>query len=321
MSKPVLYFIVGPTASGKTAVSIDVARRMNAEIISADSIQVYRRLDIGSAKPTMEEMRGVVHHLIGVIEPTERDFSVAKYREAAIDAINDIHSRGKNAIVVGGTGLYVNSLMYPLEFNAPPDEAKRAYWMERESEQKGSALSHLRELDPARANALHPNDVKRIIRAIEVSEAMGAPMSELGRGFTARDDDALPYEIKAAALDMPREELYNRIDARVDAMLEAGFLGEVESLLESGITPELPAMQGLGYKQLAKYLLERGKPCAQSYDETVETIKRETRRFAKRQLTWFRREDRIRWISMAGEDAAIAAERIYGYFTEVRDGE
>lgn len=318
MEKFNLYILTGPTASGKTGVSIELAKRMNAEIVSADSIQIYRGMDIGSAKPTKEEQQGITHHMIDVASPTEREYSVIKYHDSALESIFDIDARAKKPLVVGGTGLYVNALIYPLNFpSVPPDAQFRAYWRSRENEEKGSAYKRLAELDPETAKRLHPNDVKRVIRAIEICEGTGRTLSELGMDFTRRDDDTLPYHPVLAGLTMPRELLYERIERRVDAMIGAGLVDEVRDLLFKGVQTEMPAMQGLGYKQIASYLMS-----ACSLNEAVETIKRETRHFAKRQMTWFRRDERIRWFDVSQyRDAQSLVNAIYDYFTEVvQDG-
>lgn len=317
MGKAKLYFIVGPTASGKTAVSIELAQRMGAEIISADSIQIYRGMDIGSAKPGEDERRGIPHHMINVASPAEKDYSVTRYRESALKAVADILSRDKTPLVVGGTGLYVNALIYPLDFPAaPPDAELRAHWNEAEAKEKGSAHRRLSQLDPESARRLHPNDVKRVIRAIEICEGTGETLSARSADFTRRDDESLPCAPVLAGLTMPRELLYARIERRVDEMLAFGLEDEVRRLLASGVDPGSPAMQGLGYKQMASHILGR-----RGFEEAAEEIKRETRRFAKRQLTWFRREERIRWFDIAALGGAeAAADAIYSYFTEVRDG-
>lgn len=311
--KEKLYFLVGPTACGKTALSIALARRMDAEIISADSIQIYCGMNIGSAKPSEAERQGVAHHMLDIVPPDEKDYSVARYRQDALACARDIAARGKKPFVVGGTGLYVNSIIYPLDFpSAPPDEALRAYWNEREAGEKGSAHKWLAEIDPETAKRLHPNDVKRVIRAIEIIEGTGETLSSHGADFTKRDDESLPFRAVLAGLTLPREMLYRRIEARVDAMLCAGLENEVCALLKAGVDPALPAMQGLGYKQMAAYI--RGE-C--SLDEAVDAIKRETRRYAKRQLTWFRREERLRWfdaMEYPNENALCGA--VYAYFTE-----
>lgn len=318
MEKFNLYILTGPTASGKTSISIELAKRMNTEIVSADSIQIYRGMDIGSAKPTKKEQQGITHHMIDVALPTERDYSVIKYRDSALESIFDINARGKKPLVVGGTGLYINALIYPLNFpSVPPDTGSRAYWKSRESEEKGSAYKRLAELDFETAERLHPNDVKRVIRAIEICEGTGKTLSELGVDFTRRDDDILPYHPVMAGLTMPRELLYARIEQRVDVMVKAGLEDEVRNLLFKGVQAEMPAMQGLGYKQMASYLTG-----ACSLSEAVETIKRETRHFAKRQLTWFRRDERIRWFDVSQyRDAQSLVNAIHNYFTEeIRDG-
>ncbi|HWQ58099.1 MAG TPA: tRNA (adenosine(37)-N6)-dimethylallyltransferase MiaA [Clostridia bacterium] len=313
MEKPKLYFLVGPTASGKTALSVELALRMDAEIVSADSIQIYRGMDIGSAKPTQTEKKGIPHHMIDVADPLERGYSVTRYRDEALRCIHAVAARGKKTFVVGGTGLYVNALVYPLEFTAaPPNAVLRSYWNEREGEAKGSAHGRLRALDPKAANRLHPNDVKRVIRALEIIEATGKTLAELGADFTRRDDESLPFIPVMASLTMPRDTLYRRIETRVDEMLAAGFVDEVHGLLERGVDPASPAMQGLGYKQIAKYL---GGECA--LEEAIENIRRETRRFAKRQLTWFRREERIRWFDVAQcGDIGALLDATYDYFME-----
>lgn len=313
MEKEKLYFLVGPTASGKTAVSMELALQMDAEVVSADSIQVYRGMDVGSAKPTQAERRGVAHHMLDVADPKDRDYSAARYRDEALACIADILARGKRPLVVGGTGLYVNALVYPLDFPAaPPNGELRAFWSEKEAAEKGVAHARLRALDPETAKRLHPNDVKRVIRAIEIFEATGTPLSGQGRDFARRDDERLPYVPVMAGLSLPREILYARIEARADEMLEAGLLGEVRGLIENGVDPDRPAMQGLGYKQLAAHL------CGEcTLAEAIDTVKRETRRFAKRQLTWFRREARIRWFDMTqyGGPAALA-NAVRDYFRE-----
>lgn len=302
--KQKLYLIVGPTASGKTAVSIEVAKRLNAEIISADSIQVYCGMDIGSAKPTLEERAGIPHHMLSVVDPDEPKFSVARFRELAIECIEDVIARGKRPLVVGGTGLYINALTYPLHFTgAPADAALRTKYALLEAENPGQAYARLKEVDPASAARLHPNDKKRIIRALEVFELTGTPLSESYAGFSLIDESQLPYTPCLAGLTMPRELLYARIEQRVDQMMAQGLLEEVKMLCDAGYGAELPAMQGLGYKQLMHFL-EGG--CTLS--EAIEEIKRETRRFAKRQITWFKRDARIQWydVSTYGSLATLA---------------
>lgn len=291
MTKHKLYIITGPTASGKTAASVHAAKIMNGEIISADAIQVYKRLNIGSAKPSEAERGGIAHYMMDVIEPTEPRYTVSRFKEDATSAAYDIISKGKKPLVVGGTGLYINALTYPLAFsNIAPDEALRADLMQKEREDNGTLYALLSEKDPKTAERLHPNDTKRIVRALEICIKSGKKASEQGEGFTHRDDDALEFIPIMAGITMPREMLYKRIEQRVDDMFSLGLVDEVRSLLDEGCTRELPAMQGLGYKETIAYLMGE---C--TLDEAKDTIKRETRRFAKRQLTWFRREERICW--------------------------
>lgn len=302
--KQKLYLIVGPTASGKTAVSIAVAKRMNAEIISADSIQVYRGMDIGSAKPSVSEQDGVPHHLLGVVMPDEPKFSVARFKELADACMQDIAARGKTPLVVGGTGLYINALTYPLDFSGVPADAQiREKYEALEQQTPGAAHKLLQTVDAVSALRLHPNDKKRVIRALEVYDLTGKPLSQSGAGFTARDDAQLPYAPCIAGLTMPREVVYERINQRVNQMMGQGLLAETEALLRAGYAPELPALQGLGYKQLIRHL-----EGACTLPEAVEDIKRETRHFAKRQITWFKRDARIRWhdVCAYGDTAALA---------------
>lgn len=295
MTKHKLFIITGPTAGGKTAASVSAARLMNAEIISADAIQLYKQLDIGSAKPTEEERRGIAHYMMDCIEPDEPRFTVSRFRDGAIAAANDIIAKGKRPLVVGGTGLYINALTYPLTFSQiAPDSELRAELMAKEQADKGSLYEMLAETDAKTAERLHPNDTKRIVRALEICIKSGQKASEQGEGFTHRDDDALEFAPVMAGITMPRDMLYARIEKRVDDMFTAGLTDEVRALLERGCTRELPSMQGLGYKETAAYIMGE---C--TLDEAKETIKRETRRFAKRQLTWFRREERIRWFDAA----------------------
>lgn len=313
--KKKIFLIVGPTASGKTAASIEVARAINAEIISADSIQVYKGLDIGSAKPSKEEMGGVPHHLIDFADIDDTSFNVSVFRELALKKIGEIQSRGKNALIVGGTGLYVNSLIFPLDFSkAEPDFERRAELEEVEKASPGALHSMLGSIDPESAARLHPNDTKRIIRAIEIFEKTGETLSSHGGDFANTRGEQIGFEPIIAGITMDRSRLYERIEKRIDLMMEAGLLDEVDSILEKGCDPELPALQGLGYKQLIMYRMGEI-----SLDEAVELIKRDTRRFAKRQISWFKRDKRIRWFSA---DEPELSERIKDYFLkEINKGE
>lgn len=292
--KQKIYLIIGPTASGKTSVSLDIAERMNAEIISADSIQVYKRLDIGSAKPSIEERRGIPHHLMDFVDIADTSYNVAVYREKALACIHDISVRGKAPLIVGGTGLYVNSLVFPLNFSeAEPNFERRAELLALEENEKGVLHSMLEGIDPETASRLHVNDIKRIIRAIEVYEQTGIPLSAHGGDFANTKQAEIEFEPVMAGITMDRSRLYSRIEKRIDIMLEQGLLDEVDSILKEGFDPSLPALQGLGYKQLIAY--RNGEF---GFDEAVELIKRDTRRFAKRQLSWFKRDKRIRWFSL-----------------------
>lgn len=295
LNKTKIGLIVGPTASGKTAASIALAQRMNAEIISADSIQIYRGMDIGSAKPTMEERQGIPHHLMDAIDIDSPKFSVAEYRRMAGDAIEDILSRGKYPLVVGGTGLYVNSLIYPLNFTSvPSDEKLRSELTALEQEQKGAAYALLQKEDPKAAQRLHPNDVKRVIRAIEVVRLTGKPIDDHGGDFANEANAEIPYEPTIIGLTMPREKLYERINLRVDIMLEQGLIEEARAIYDAGYDASLPALQGLGYKQLFKHFAGE-----YTLEQAIDAIKLETRHFAKRQLTWFRRDKRIIWFDIS----------------------
>lgn len=289
-----LIVILGPTATGKTEVGILLAERWNGEIISADSSAVYRGLDIGSAKPTPEERRRVRFHLIDVADPDEV-FTAARFRELALEAIADIQARGKRVFIVGGTGLYIRVLLHGFSLAPPPaDPEIRARW-KKEVERVGAPALHerLKQIDPVAAARIHPNDAVRITRALEVYEMTGVPISQWQHQAHAE----LP-SLKFG-LTMPRELLYQRIDQRVDKMIEQGMLQEVQRLLEKGYNPEQPALKGLGYRHLIGYILGRV-----GWDEAVRLWKRDTRRFAKRQITWFRKEPGVQWI-----DASQGSEK------------
>jgi len=313
MKKQALGLIVGPTACGKTALSIRLAKDLQAEIISADSIQVYKGLDIGSAKPSMEERQGIAHHLLDALPVDSPKFSVAAFQQMAGDCIRDIAQRGKFPLVVGGTGLYVNSLIYPLDFSsAPGDPRRRAELEKMEENEPGFLHEYLKKIDPDSALRLHKNDRKRLIRAIEVYENTGKPIGGGGYDFSNEKEREIPYEPRIVGINMPRELLYARIEKRVDKMMEEGLLEETEALVKAGYDPALPALQGLGYKQLIAYF--RGE---YSLEEAVERIKQETRHFAKRQITWFKRDTRIRWFDVS----ALSEEELYSRVKAVLAGE
>ena len=284
-----LICIAGPTASGKTGLAVALAQALNGEVVSCDSMQIYRGMDVGTAKPTPEEMQGVPHHLLNVADPGE-DFSVGRYVRLATEAITDIHSRGRTAIVAGGTGLYLDSLVKGEEFAPPSREGERKF-LEDAAEQKGIEYVYdmLMEADPETAERLHLSDRKRIIRAMEVFLITGLPLS-----WHIAQSRQRPPRYRPAWLGLnfrDRAKLYARIDARVDQMLAQGLEQEVQRLLDAGVDPQTTAMQAIGYKELASAL--RGE-C--TVEEAASRIKQASRNYAKRQLTWFRRNDKIRWI-------------------------
>lgn len=295
MTKPTVGFIVGPTASGKTALSINVAKALNAEIISADSIQIYKNLDIGSAKPSLEEREGIVHHLLDFL-PAGDTFSVADFQKMALSKIDSIISRGKFPLVVGGTGLYVNSLIYPLKFEESTTDNELRERLNALSNDKLHAM--LYEKDQKTALRLHKNDKKRIVRALEIIEL--SESKTVPDDFENSKNAEIAISPRIIGINQEREVLYDRINKRVDLMMENGLLSEVKSLLESGLTSESQSMQGLGYKQLIKHLSGE-----YTLEEAVERIKVETRHFAKRQLTWFRRDERIHWLKHDKHDIML----------------
>ena len=291
--------LVGPTASGKTALSLAVARRLGGEILCMDSMQIYRRMDIGTAKPTPAEQALVPHHLLDLIEPTET-FSVTQYADRARDIID----RVSIPLLVGGTGLYLQALSLPMDFGTVPgDEALRSQYHAL-ARKKGNAAVHalLQERDPVSAARLHPNDLRRVIRALEVAALTGRPLS----AQRMPGPEASPYDFRLYAVAWPRDRLYDRINRRVLQMLRDGLLEEVGALLHSGVSPDAQAMQGLGYKELAPVIAGKA-----SLPEAAAQIQLRTRHFAKRQLTWFGRDERIHWIDAShGLSVADAAERI-----------
>ena len=270
-------------------MSIALAKRIDGEIISADSMQVYRYMDIGSAKISGKEMQGVPHHLIDVLSPDE-EFHVCRFKEMAKEALKGIYKRGHIPIVVGGTGFYIQALLYDVDFSAEEDHSQIRARLEKEADEKGDEYLHgiLRQIDPVSADEIHPNNRKRVIRALEFYELNGYPISEHNQ--KERQKDAA-YDCCYFVLNDDREKLYQRIDKRVDVMLAQGLVKEVQTLKNMGFHKEMVSMQGLGYKEIFAYL--EGEI---SLEEAVYRIKRDTRHFAKRQLTWFRREKNVIWI-------------------------
>lgn len=301
--KPKLIVIAGPTASGKTACAVHVAMRVNGEVVSADSMQVYSGMDILSAMPQPEEMCGVPHHMLAVMTPREK-CSAAAYRERALRTIDDIYARKHLPVVCGGTGLYINALTRPLSFSVQGDERLRAELSAIAESENGREKLHamLREIDPQTAERLHPNDVRRVSRAIEIFRITGRTQTEQAQLDAAQEG---PFEERIFALDWPREELYRRIERRVDQMLEMGLVDEVRVLMADA-QAQTTARQAIGYKEIAAAL--EGK---MSMEEAVLLLKQATRNYAKRQLTWFRRDPRVHWIEATGKDAAQIADEIF----------
>lgn len=302
-----LICIAGPTASGKTALSIALAKELNGEIVSCDSMQVYRHMDIGTAKPSLSERQGIVHHMLDVADPWE-DYSVSRYCKEATPIVQDILARGKTAIIAGGTGLYMDSLIKGNDFAPFPATGVREA-LEKEADQIGmeAMLERLRSVDPEAAAKLHLSDRKRIIRALEV-------YLETGQTITAHNlrTQSLPprfHPLWLALEDENRQDLYNRIDCRVDTMLEQGLLGEIQNLLSLGVPRKATALQAIGYKE---FLAALDGEC--SIEQAALLVKQGSRRYAKRQLTWFRRNLNIHWLrrspAFAGEQILAAARRL-----------
>ena len=285
--KPKVVVIVGPTASGKTAVSIELAKKINGEIISADSMQIYKYMDIGTAKPTLDEMQGIKHYMLDVVMPDET-FNVAKYKSMAESAIEEILKKGKVPIIVGGTGLYVNTLVDGIEFaDVPGDEEYRNELIEKGYREGAMSIyKELEKVDSESAKKIDPNNIRRVARALEIYKVTGKTKTQLD--IESRKE--VKYDYRLFGMEWDRETLYNRIDLRVDKMIEAGLIDEVRNVTEK-FKISNTAVQGLGYKEVIEFL--NGNI---SYEEMIEKLKLETRHYAKRQLTWFRRDKRIKWI-------------------------
>lgn len=301
MNKIPLVVIAGPTASGKTRLAIDVAKQFNGEIVSADSMQIYKYMNIGTAKPTAAERAECTHHLIDFVEP-DAEFSVADYTALAHKVIADITSRGRLAVMCGGTGLYIDSVVNDVPFGEQDTDYEMRKELNDLAEREGGErlLEILAEFDPVSAQRLHPNNLRRIIRAIEFYRTTGVPISE-HQEMTKRIESR--YEPVMFCINHTRDILYERINIRVDMMLEEGLADEVKSLMDMGYTKNMNSMKGIGYKEMMTYL---NGEC--TLDEAVEAVKQGTRRYAKRQLTWFRRDKRI--ISLAPEKAWLAASQV-----------
>lgn len=288
MKRP-LIILTGPTAVGKTKASIGLAKALNGEIISADSMQVYKYMDIGSAKIRPEEMQGIRHYLIDELEPDE-EFHVVKFQQMAKEAMEAIYAKGKIPIVVGGTGFYIQALLYDIDFTESNEDSTYRQELEQLAKEQGAEQLHemLRNVDPVSADTIHANNVKRVIRALEFYHQTGEKISEHNEQERTKKS---PYDFCYFVLNDDRENLYERINLRIDQMLEEGLVEEVKSLKDKGYTRDMVSMQGLGYKEILDYL---NGEC--TLEEAIYILKRDTRHFAKRQLTWFRRERDVIWI-------------------------
>ena len=308
MNKQKLIVIAGPTASGKTACAVELCRRIGGEVISADSMQIYRGMDILSARPTQAEMGGIAHHLLGFADPAEK-FSAPKYRELARKKIDEIHARGHMPVLCGGTGLYINAVIRPMDFSEKCDENLRRELMDIAQQSGGRARLHamLAEIDPESAARLHENDVRRVTRAIEVYRLTGVTQTRQMQLDAQREGD---YDVAMFALEWPRNVLYDRIDRRVDRMLAAGLVSEVERLRADERTHPT-ALQAIGYKEISAAL-----DGAISMDEAVRLTKQASRNYAKKQMTWFRRDAHTIWISAEGKTPSQIAEEMCTYLEE-----
>lgn len=290
MNNRPLIILTGPTAVGKTALSIGLAKAVDGEIISADSMQVYRKMNIGTAKIQRSEMQGVRHHLIDILDPGE-DFNVVLFKKYALEAMENIYSRGKMPVVVGGTGFYIQALLYDINFEENDNDMSYREELQSLAAEHGNSYIHdmLAKVDPESAEKIHENNVKRVIRALEFYRKTGMKISEHNEAESQKES---PYNFEYFVLNDDRQKLYDRIDRRIDIMLEDGLLDEVRSLVDEGYSRDLVSMQGLGYKEMIDYIQGR---C--TFDEAVYTLKRDTRHFAKRQVTWFKREKQVTWVN------------------------
>lgn len=306
MKQP-LIILTGPTAVGKTKLSIALAKAVNGEIISADSMQVYKRMDVGTAKILPSEMQGVPHHLIDILEPSE-EFNVVLFAKLAKKAMEQCWSRGKLPILVGGTGFYIQAVLYDIDFTENDDDKSYREELEYLAETEGAGALHdrLKQIDAKAAEEIHPNNVKRVIRALEFYEKSGG--CKISEHNEEQKQKESPYNFAYFVLNDDRNVVYDRINLRVDLMLEQGLVEEVEALLKEGVPTGSVSMQGLGYKEIVAYL---NGEC--SLEDAVYVLKRDTRHFAKRQITWFKREDEVYWLNRPdfhGSDEKILAEML-----------
>lgn len=304
-TKPSLLVLLGPTAVGKTKMSIEIAKHYGCEIISGDSMQVYRQMDIGTAKISKDEMEGIPHHLIDIHDPDD-PYSVAEFQEQSRRLIEEIHARGKIPFIVGGTGLYIESVCYDFQFTdvGADEEFRNEQFAYAESFGAEALHDRLKLVDPISAERLHANDQRRIVRALEIYHLTNRTLSDQ----MASQKKESPYDLCILGLTMDRQMLYKRIEARIDEMIEQGLVEEVKSLIQRGYGPGLISMQGLGYKEIIAYLQEE-----LTWEETITLLKRDTRRFAKRQLSWFRHMKDISWVDVT--DVANFSEN----FARIRD--
>ncbi len=305
MKKENLVVLIGPTSVGKTQLSIELAKKLNAEIISGDSMQIYKGMDIGTAKITKQEMDGIPHHLIDIKEPHE-SFSVAEFQTIVRKLITDIHKRGKLPMIVGGTGLYIQSVIYDYQFTDEASDPKYRALLEQQLEENGvePLFQELKQIDPKSAERIHPNNSRRVIRALEICKTTGKTMTE----YMEEQQQELIYEVALVGLTMERESLYDRINKRVDVMVESGLLDEVSFFFQQGLR-DCQSIQAIGYKEIYSYL--EGKV---SLEEAINQLKQNTRRYAKRQLTWFRNKMDVQWFDMTGKtDLNEKFNEIYKY--------
>lgn len=300
--KQKVIVIIGPTAVGKTRLSVELAQRVNGEIISGDSMQIYKEMDIGTAKVTKEEMQGVPHYLIDVKEPTE-PYSVAEFQREVRELIDVISKKGCIPIIAGGTGLYIQSVLYDYQFSDTGKDEEIRVRLEKQVEEEGmdKVFEELRRIDPVSAENIHPNNVRRVIRALEVYHATGKTMAE----YQESQEQELLYDVAFVGLTMDREALYDRINLRVDLMVEQGLFEEVESLYKKGIR-DCQSIQAIGYKELYGYF--DGKL---SKEQAIEALKQNSRRYAKRQLTWFRNKMEVMWFDMTDANFEVILEEIF----------
>ena len=313
MEKPKIVAIVGPTASGKSFLAMQLARRFKGEIISADSVQVYRGLTIGTAKPSPEQRRQIPHHLIDILAP-DQNYNAASFRQQAGAIIRELHKRQIPVMVVGGTGLYLKVLTRGL-FHGPPSDPKLRLTLHKRAATEGSNGLHqeLQRLDSEAASKIHPRDTLRIVRAMEVFYQINRPISEFQRehGFQEK-----PYEVFKVGLTCAKEELYRRIEGRTDEMIRMGWVEEVRALLNQGYPPGLKTLQSLGYKHIVSYL--KGKMALQ---EAISLIKRDTRRYAKRQLTWFKADPEINWYPANQQSLPLIEKKMEEFYYQAQPAE